>query len=273
MARGADLFVVCKNCGSEVSPYVTECPYCGQRVRKRAPKIERTPAGAAREPRGGRRGRARTATARGPRLGRLRANEIPGLSAGALTRPWATIALVVACFGVYLVSVAKPSVPEHLVILGPIDGDWWRPFTAPFALLGLGGASVFAGGAYQLATLIGIGVFGWLLERRHGPWVVVVLYLLAGAGGMFVEVAIDPTPIAFGANGLALGLLCAWAMPDLLAWRRDEDWEGDLLGTGVIAAVLLLLPLAVRNVSAVAGLTGALAGIAVGYPLARVSAR
>ena len=36
-----DLFVVCKNCGSEVSPYVTECPYCGQRVRKRAPKIER----------------------------------------------------------------------------------------------------------------------------------------------------------------------------------------------------------------------------------------
>ena len=34
-----DLFVVCKNCSAEVSPYVTECPYCGQRVRKRAPKI------------------------------------------------------------------------------------------------------------------------------------------------------------------------------------------------------------------------------------------
>ena len=36
-----DLFVVCRNCGSEVSPYVTECPYCGQRVRKRAPKLDR----------------------------------------------------------------------------------------------------------------------------------------------------------------------------------------------------------------------------------------
>ena len=36
-----DLFVVCKNCGSEVSPYVTECPYCGTRLRKRAPKLER----------------------------------------------------------------------------------------------------------------------------------------------------------------------------------------------------------------------------------------
>jgi len=34
-----DLNVVCKNCGSEVSPYITECPYCGQRLRKRAPKL------------------------------------------------------------------------------------------------------------------------------------------------------------------------------------------------------------------------------------------
>jgi len=34
-----DLFVVCKKCGSEVSPYITECPYCGNRLRKRAPKI------------------------------------------------------------------------------------------------------------------------------------------------------------------------------------------------------------------------------------------
>ena len=36
-----ELSVVCRNCGSEVSPYVTECPYCGQRLRKRAPKLQR----------------------------------------------------------------------------------------------------------------------------------------------------------------------------------------------------------------------------------------
>src|ERR1700748_1920473 len=36
-----ELSVICKNCGSEVSPYVTECPYCGARLRKRAPKLER----------------------------------------------------------------------------------------------------------------------------------------------------------------------------------------------------------------------------------------
>ena len=33
--------MICKSCGSEVSPYITECPYCGNRLRKRAPKLDR----------------------------------------------------------------------------------------------------------------------------------------------------------------------------------------------------------------------------------------
>jgi len=34
-----ELSVVCRSCGEEVSPYVTECPYCGTRLRKRAPDL------------------------------------------------------------------------------------------------------------------------------------------------------------------------------------------------------------------------------------------
>src|SRR3954464_5855904 len=41
MAGTPDLFVVCKNCRAEVSPYITECPYCGHRLRKRAPKLDK----------------------------------------------------------------------------------------------------------------------------------------------------------------------------------------------------------------------------------------
>src|SRR5436309_2235864 len=81
MARGADLFVVCKNCGSEVSPYVTECPYCGQRVRKRAPKLDR-----------GASAPEQRARRRRPRLPRLRADEIEGIAPEA--RPWATMLVV-----------------------------------------------------------------------------------------------------------------------------------------------------------------------------------
>src|SRR5438874_9652817 len=79
-----ELFVVCKSCGSEVSPYITECPYCGNRLRKRAPKIER--GGGPPEPQRKRRAR--------PQLPRLRRDEIPGIRADG--RPQATIALVLA---------------------------------------------------------------------------------------------------------------------------------------------------------------------------------
>jgi ribosomal protein L40E len=41
VSSGPELFVVCKKCNSEVSPYITECPYCGTRLRKRAPKLEK----------------------------------------------------------------------------------------------------------------------------------------------------------------------------------------------------------------------------------------
>jgi len=58
---GPDLFVVCKSCGSEVSPYITECPYCGSRLRKRAPKLDRPERDAAR----------RSRRPKAPSLGRL----------------------------------------------------------------------------------------------------------------------------------------------------------------------------------------------------------
>ena len=82
MASGPDLFVVCRSCGREVSPYITECPYCGNRLRKRAPKLER---GAPKPPK---------APRRRPSLGRLRPGEIPGIRADR--RPYATFALVLA---------------------------------------------------------------------------------------------------------------------------------------------------------------------------------
>src|SRR3954447_16530397 len=94
MVSEPDLFVVCKNCSSEVSPYVTECPYCGQRVRKRAPKIER--GAPTEEPRARgrrRRSRGRASRPKQPTLSRLRRDEIPGIAPE--TRPYITGALVV----------------------------------------------------------------------------------------------------------------------------------------------------------------------------------
>lgn len=268
MARGADLFVVCKNCGSEVSPYVTECPYCGQRVRKRAPKLERggtAPAAPPRAPRVRRRDRS-------PRLSRLGGRGFDARAGSLEGRPLATIALIAASLLAYLVAVTGAYSVLDAIVFGKLDGEWWRVVTANFVHLS-GGTVVFALGAYQFATMVAIGIFGTALERRHGPIAVLSVALLSGVGGMLLAAAIEAVPLAAGANGMALGLLAAWAVPDLLAWRRDREWEGDLLGTAVIAAVLLLMPAVVDVANAIAGVTGGVIGLLLGLVLARLGGR
>jgi membrane associated rhomboid family serine protease len=256
-----DLFVVCKNCQAEVSPYITECPYCGTRLRKRAPKIERAdapPAPPKRAPRVRVRGRAKPkpTSSSTPRLGRLRAGEIPGIRGEEHGRPWATIVLVALSFGLWL---SLAFLVRQDLALTALSGDPWRFATA--SLLNDGTAA-------QFAAVVGLGLFGWLLERRHGALVVIALFLLCGPGALAAATAIDPGAVVFGTHGAALGMLCAWLVPVLLARRRSgADDDADLLGVGVIAVVLLLVPLLSQG-SALAGFIGGALGALVGLALA-----
>ena len=256
-----DLFVVCKSCGSEVSPYVTECPYCGTRLRKRAPKIERE-GGVPKPPkpgRGERRGRRRDKPS-APRLSKLRTGEIPGIRGDEVRRPWATIVLVALSFGIFLSLAFVVSADLYVSALG---GDPWRYLTAPFL-----NANSWA----QFAVVAGLGVFGWLLERRHGPVVLVLLFAVCGIGAIAGAQALDPGGVAFGTHGAVLGLLCAWAVPVLLGRRRGADDEADLLGTAVMALVLLLMPLA-TGTSVLVSVLGALIGTLAGFALSALKPR
>jgi membrane associated rhomboid family serine protease len=240
-----DLFVVCKNCSSEVSPYVTECPYCGQRVRKRAPKIERGDA----EPKPRARTRQRTS------LPRLRRGEIPGIAAE--TRPYGTFALLAVAIAAMAVYAAnKVTVIDNLVVAGPLHGDYWKLVTTSFVFLDHFG--------YAFIALTAVGVFGTLLERRFGTVFVVATYLLAAAGGSALAIGLDPNSVVVGANGAALGLLCAWLVDDWLARRRGDDRENDLLGVYVFAVVLLLIPLAEPDAHVLAAVGGAAVGTVMG---------
>ena len=254
-----DLFVVCKNCGSEVSPYVTECPYCGQRVRKRAPKIDRSTG----EPTTKRRRRAK-------KLPRLRAEEIAGIAPD--TRPYATGALILVCVIAILVRAADPSLDLGYLLVGSgIDDDSWRWFTTPFLHADQLG--------YAFVALVPVGIFGTLLERRFGPVPVVLTFILAGAGGAALADVLETPPLltdlsvwsVFGANGAALGLLCAWLVDDRLAFRRGEDRENDLLGVYIIAAVLVLLSLTTEEANIAAAVGGALVGSVIGLLLPRLT--
>ena len=246
-----ELFVVCKNCGSEVSPYVTECPYCGQRVRKRAPKLDRgTPA-------------ERRARRRRPRLPRLRSDEVEGIAPEV--RPWATVLLVLASLATTVVYAADQNLDLGLLgtIAVPAADDAWRWFTAPFVHLDALG--------YQFVALAAVALFGSMLERRFGPIPVLLGFVLCGAAGCALAVAVDMPPlftdqpgaVVAGANGAALGLLVAWLVDDRLAARRGDKRGNDLLGVYVIAAVLVLLSVAVEEANLVAAAGGAAAGALV----------
>jgi membrane associated rhomboid family serine protease len=258
-----DLFVVCKNCGSEVSPYVTECPYCGQRVRKRAPKIDRSTG----EPERKRRKRPK-------KLPRLRAEEIAGIAPD--TKPYATFGLIAACVVGMLLYAASPGMDLGYVTVVPdtsslSDDQVWRWFVTPFLHADKLG--------YAFVALVAVGIFGTLVERRFGAVAVVATFLLAGAAGAGLAVLLETPPLlsdtpfwtVIGANGSALGLLCAWLVDDRLASRRGDDRENDLLGVYVIAAVLVLLSLTTEEANIAAAIGGALVGVLLGLVLPRLT--
>lgn len=242
-----ELSVICKNCGSEVSPYVTECPYCGARLRKRAPKLERRGDGLEAKP---------------PRRARPRILRRRRADPSAAFRPYATAAAIVGPAILLLVQKASgDSLGTFGGLVVPLADQWWRFLTAPFAYVDVG---------YLFVVAIGLAIFATGLERRLGSPATAVLLVACGSLGMLVASGIahaqGDIEVIAGGNGMALGAVAAW-----FAIRRAEthhaiDDDFDTIGVLVAAAVLLALPIFDSSADVFAGLVGgavgALAGLA-----------
>src|SRR5215218_2182570 len=153
-----ELSVVCKSCGSEVSPYVTECPYCGTRLRKRAPKLER---------------RGDEITAR-ERRRRLRAPRLPRLAAA--DRPYVTFVAVLGPALLLLVQRAADLFPNEVgAIVGGVGSEWWRYLAAPFVYDDVG---------YLFVAGVAMAILVPPLERRLGTVSALLLLLACGGLGM-----------------------------------------------------------------------------------------
>ena len=240
MAEDADLFVVCRSCGADVSRFVTECPYCGSRVQKRAPRI---PAGGS--------------SAEKPRRPRP-AFRVPGLE-GSL-RPVVSTVLAGLCAVGTVVLVPGALSPGEVGVVGPVDGQWWRVAVAPFLA-----PNVW----YGALGVLGLACFGTLVERRDGHLVVALLFVACGMGAVAAAAALEMVPFALGANGAVLGLIGAWAVPEAKAVGSGQrEWQ-ELIPAGVCAAVMLLVPLAAPEASPTAGLVGLALGLATGALLGR----
>lgn len=210
MADDSDLFVVCRSCGAEVSRYVTECPYCGERVQRRAPKLPRS-------------------RPKGPSSQRRRVRLPGGETTGP---PFVAIALAVACAVGTVILVPGAVTPGDAGIVGPVDGQWWRAAVSPFLA-----PNVWYGGLGVLA----IAVFGGMIERRHGHVITAVIFLVCGIGGAAAAGALETIPYALGANGAALGFIGAWMMAEAVRVGYGEREWPELIPAGVCAAVMLLI--------------------------------
>ncbi len=263
--------MVCKNCGSEVSPYVTECPYCGQRLRKRAPDLERE--GDEIKVRESRREKRRRAKQLRRDERRATAEERSGPSVGAFAesrigeRPIATIGVLVISAVLLILQRAVPFTPAEVgAIIGPVGSEAWRYVTAPFVYVDMGAL---------LVTAAGIAIFGSAVERRIGTLMTATLILACGTLGMLAASAVASAGIvdflvAAGGNGVALGLLGAWVMMKRAEASEDPFSDPlDLAAVGVCAAVLLLLPLVETTADPVAGVVGGLVGVMLGLLAAR----
>jgi membrane associated rhomboid family serine protease len=249
VAESVDLNVVCKNCGSEVSPYITECPYCGQRLRKRAPKLSRHDEGGAVE-------LAPVTKKRRFRRRRERPQRTErSLAWLSAERPYVTITMVLGSAVLYLVAQAGVDYYNLGALIGPLDGEWWRLVTTQFNYENVG---------YMFAVAVALAIFGTSLERRYSPFVMAAIFLACGAAGYYVLTEIETFPVAVGANGSALGLLGAWLIRDLRDRRGGYDTESDLLGVAAIAGVLIAMPLLEPTADGWVALVGGGLGCAIG---------
>jgi membrane associated rhomboid family serine protease len=238
-----ELSVICKNCGSEVSPYVTECPYCGARLRKRAPKLERRGDGLEPKPR----------RRRQLRLRRRRPSADPLARA---PRPYATLAAILVPAALLLAREASgSSLSAYGALVAPIEGEWWRLLTAPFAYADVG---------YLFVVAVALAIFGPGVERRLGTVATALLLLASGSLGLLaangIAEAQDEFVVIAGGNGMALGVLAAWFVLQRADARQAIDRDYDAIAVVVAAAVLLALPIFDSSANVFAGLAGGLVG-------------
>ena len=241
-----ELSVICKNCGSEVSPYVTECPYCGARLRKRAPKLERRgDALEAQEPRRRRR--------RIPRLGGS------GFAISA-ERPYATLAVILGSAILLLVQKATGyALGSFGGLVIPFQEEWWRYFTAPFAYVDVG---------FLFVVSLALAIFSTGVERRLGTVRTAILLLACGTLGMIAADAVASSAtitVIAGGNGMALGAIAAWFAIRRAEVRGEVGEDFDVIGVAVCAVVVILLPLFAPTADWMAGLAGGAVGALAGF--------
>lgn len=115
---------------------------------------------------------------------------------------------------------------------------------------------------HLLFNMLSLWIFGRILEPMLGRGRFLTLYLISGFGGSVAVLLLNPGGGVIGASGAVFGLMAA-----VLAIQRGLGGNGSQLL--VLIALNLSIGFFVPNVSWQAHVGGVVAGLAVGFVLAR----
>jgi hypothetical protein len=229
---------------AEVSPYITECPYCGNALRKRAPKLER----------GGAEGRQ--GAAQRPSLAALRRGRCPGSAASG--GPYATIALSS--------SDRRDDPAQRSGVLARRLRARLR--ASPTSGGGSSRRCSSTATGYEIVRLArsscSAGCSSAGTGRGRRCW-----SSSPAARGMALACSPATPALALGAQRRRARAAVRLGDARLLGRRRGEEDDSDMLGVLAIAVVLLCCRSPRRRRSAVAGVGRRVIGLVLGLPLAR----
>ncbi|MDX2242495.1 MAG: rhomboid family intramembrane serine protease [Leptolyngbyaceae cyanobacterium bins.302] len=145
------------------------------------------------------------------------------------------------------------------------QGEWWRSLTAIF---------LHAGALHLAANMLGLYVFGALVESALGYRKFLVCYFFCGVGSMLVVAAIAlltqaPPQITVGASGAVLGIVGAEAAIQLKGWRleRAKIARDRLKLISLVVVLQLISDLLTPQVSLIGHLSGVILGFLSGLVL------
>jgi len=194
-----------------------------------------------------------------------------------ITRPWVTLALIVANVGVYAWLVAhggnamnfdSQQLIAYGALSGPVtlQGQWWRILSAIFLHGGLLHIAI------NMFALWQVGVF---VERLFGHRNFLIVYLGAGLSGSFASLWWKPTVLSVGASGAIFGLygaLFGFMLAEHAAMPRElmrELRSSALTFVGFSLFAGFAMP-GIDNAAHIGGLVGGLVlGAAFARPLDR----
>jgi membrane associated rhomboid family serine protease len=174
--------------------------------------------------------------------------------------PLVTAALAIGCLVVYVMQTSRHGVfPEPLELqdFGAVsrdtlaDGQWWTLFTA---------ALLHANPIHLVLNLVGLGLFGLLLEREIGWPRLAVLAVSSAAVSSACSVLIHPSGVTVGVSGLIFALV-GWALV------RDKHRTRAL---GAIAWPSIVVGLVYTFFTPGTSIGGHLGGLIAGVVLARL---